>query len=483
MADERDRIRAMREAATPARSNPVNVGTPFGQAVSTPAGAVPATRLGTESSVSGLIVTGTQRNTAKEAEAQSIGYSKEYIASRGGINDQGYFNDTPLSGQLSAAEYRSVTKPDGTIDTPGMARILIKKQYDEQIAAGGIPDLVLQKLKNQYGNLFSGSGLPEPKGGIGEDIGNQPLVSGGQFDSKGTYVGSSTGTLPSTASTQTSTSKLTTEQKTAVELFRASLTDMGLADLADTIDSFIKNDYTAAQIKLELPKTQAYVDRFPGMESLRKAGVAINESTYISNERAYLQSLRAYGLDTAVLGSRKALGTYISNMVNPREFESRLDLAVTRVNENPEVLTTFKSFYPEADKSSVAAYLLNPEAGMAIIKKQVRTAEIGAAAAAAGFARDLMNIDYSQTLVPITGEKNYLTLRNEFQRAQQLSKAQRRLAQIEGQQYSDLEAIGGIVGADTEQLLQSQRRAARETARFAQKGGISGTSLRETTTI
>lgn len=344
MADERDRIRAMREAATPARSNPVNVGTPFGQAVSTPAGAVPATRLGTESSVSGLIVTGTQRNTAKEAEAQSIGYSKEYIASRGGINDQGYFNDTPLSGQLSAAEYRSVTKPDGTIDTPGMARILIKKQYDEQIAAGGIPDLVLQKLKNQYGNLFSGSGLPEPKGGIGEDIGNQPLVSGGQFDSKGTYVGSSTGTLPSTASTQTSTSKLTTEQKTAVELFRASLTDMGLADLADTIDSFIKNDYTAAQIKLELPKTQAYVDRFPGMESLRKAGVAINESTYISNERAYLQSLRAYGLDTAVLGSRKALGTYISNMVNPREFESRLDLAVTRVNENPEVLTTFKSF-------------------------------------------------------------------------------------------------------------------------------------------
>lgn len=479
MADERDRIRAMREAAAPARNNPVNVGTPFGQTVSTPAGAIPATRLGTESSVSGLTVTGTQRNTAKEAEAQSIGYSKEYIAARGGINDMGYFNDTPLSGQLNATEYASVTKANGTIDTRAMAKILQNKQIDELVKQGVSLADATSRVSAQYGEF----GVPLVSTATGGYDAQGNKVPGGQFDSKGTYVGSSTGTLPSTASTQTSTSKLTTEQKTAVELFRASLTDMGLADLADTIDSFIKNDYTAAQIKLELPKTQAYVDRFPGMESLRKAGVAINESTYISNERAYLQSLRAYGLDTAVLGSRKALGTYISNMVNPREFESRLDLAVTRVNENPEVLATFKSFYPEADKSSVAAYLLNPEAGMAIIKKQVRTAEIGAAAAAAGFAKDLMNIDYSQTLVPITGEKNYLTLRNEFQRAQQLSKAQRRLAQIEGQQYSDLEAIGGIVGADTEQLLQSQRRAARETARFAQKGGISGTSLRETTTI
>ncbi len=66
----------------------------------------------------------------------AIGYTKEYIASRGGINAQGYFNDTPLSGQLSAAEYRSVTKADGTIDTPSMARILQTKQIEELISQG-----------------------------------------------------------------------------------------------------------------------------------------------------------------------------------------------------------------------------------------------------------------------------------------------------------------------------------------------------------
>ena len=39
------------------------------------------------------------------------------------------------------------------------------------------------------------------------------------------------------------------QKKTALEEFKASLTTMGLADLTDTIDEFIKNDYTASQIK------------------------------------------------------------------------------------------------------------------------------------------------------------------------------------------------------------------------------------------
>ncbi len=473
MADEREKIRAMRGTST--ASNPaVNVGTPFGQTVSTPAGAVPATRLGTQSAVSGLTVTGTQRNTAKEAEAQSIGYSKEYIASRGGINDMGYFNDTPLSGQLNATERQQVTKADGTIDTRAMARILQEKQIDELVKQGTSLADATARISAQYGEF----GLPLVSTSAGGYDAQGNKVPGGQFNSSGQFVGSSTGTLPTTPTTpQTPASTLTTAQRTAVEEFRAALTEMGLADLADTVDGFIKQDYTASQIKLELPKTDAYKSRFPGMESLRNQGVAINESTYISNERGYLQTLRAYGLDEAVLGSRKALGTYISNLVAPREFEERVNLAVTRVNENPEVLNTFKSFYPEADKSSVAAYLLNPAAGMAIIKKQVRTAEIGAAAAAAGFNRDISNIDYTQGLVTATGEKSYNTIRAEFQRAKQLSDSQRRLAQIEGQAYSDLESIGGIVGGEAEKLLQSQRRAARETARFSQRGGITSTSL------
>ena len=275
----------------------------------------------------------------------------------------------------------------------------------------------------------------------------------------------------------------TKARRTAQQDFKAALGELGLADLADTVDEMITKDFTVAQIKMELPKTASYQLRFPGMEALRKAGRAINEATYISNEKGYLQTLRAYGLDTNILGSRSALGTYISNEVSPREFEERVNLASTRVNENPEVLETFKSFYPEVDKSGVITYLLNPKAGMAVIKKQVRTSEIGAAAASAGFTRDLMGISNIETLLPAVGETAYAGLRTEFQRARQLAQSQRRLAQIEGQQYSDLEAIGAVVGDDVTKALASERRAARETARFSAGGGITGASLRSTTSI
>jgi hypothetical protein len=275
----------------------------------------------------------------------------------------------------------------------------------------------------------------------------------------------------------------TKNRKSAQQEFLAALNELGLGDLYTTVNDMITQDKTVAAIKLELPKTDAYKQRFPGMEALRKAGRAINEATYISNERGYLQTLRAYNLDTNILGSRSALGTYIENEVSPREFEERVNLAATRVNENPDVLETFKSFYPEADKSGIITYLLNPKAGMAVIKKQVRTSEIGAAAASAGFARDLMGISNIETLLPAVGETAYAGLRKEFQRARVLANTQRRLAQIEGQQYSDLEAIGAEVGDDAAKVLASERRAQREAARFSARGGVTGASLAGPTAI
>ena len=296
-------------------------------------------------------------------------------------------------------------------------------------------------------------------------------------------VAQSTGSSNTGSNTLTATDIETKARRTAQQDFKAALGELGLADLAEEVDNMIKQDFTVAQIKMELPKTASYQLRFPGMKALRDAGRAINEATYISNEKGYLQTLRAYGLDTNILGSRSALGTYIANEVSPREFEERVNLASTRVNENPEVLETFKSFYPEVDKSGVITYLLNPKAGMAVIKKQVRTSEIGAAAASAGFARDLMGISNIETLLPAVGETAYAGLRTEFQRARQLAQSQRRLAQIENQSYSDLEAIGAVVGDDAAKMLASERRAAREAARFSARGGVTGASLAGPTAI
>lgn len=470
-----------------------------------------------------------------KANAAAQGVTPEqYLESRGGVNASGYFGDSYSAGiTLTEREYQ-IARLEGGIGTTGAGEAIniasAKKAYDYYISQGQTPEQASASSgynpKTGLLTSFSPSGSPTDSF-KGSGTTGDPLIYNGapftgtrngaryvsgvlQVDSSGNKGGNYTGNgtvnnplslngVPFTGvlnginytngiaqKSDSPSGSLTTAdietkaRRTAQQDFKAALGELGLADLADEVDRMIRQDFTVAQIKMELPKTQSYQLRFPGMEALRKAGRAISEATYISNERGYLQTLRAYGLDTSVLGSRSELGKYIQNEVSPREFEERVNLAATRVKENPDVTAAFKSFYPEVDESGVIAYLLNPTKGMDIIRKQIRISEIGAASQVAGFGKDIMGVDQAAALISAVGETGYGALRTEFQRARQLAMSQRRLAQIEGQQYTDLEAIGAVVGDDVTKMLASERRAQREVARFSGTGGLTAGSLRET---
>lgn len=275
-------------------------------------------------------------------------------------------------------------------------------------------------------------------------------------------------------------------KRTAQEDFRAALTEMGLRDLADTVDEMIRQDFTPSQIKLELPKQPSYKLRFPGMQALRDAGQAINEATYISMERGFLQTLGAYGLDAGVFGTRAELGKYISNLVAPREFEERVNIAKNRVSENSDVVKQLKGYYPEIDDTAIISYLLSPAKGIDIIRKQVRAAEIGAAATFAGFSdlggKGEMGAGYAESLIGATGTADLAALKKDFGQAKTLARTQSRLAGIEGQTYSDTEAVNAAISQEQASIMASQRRAERETKlRFGGTSGVGATSLRSTT--
>jgi hypothetical protein len=238
---------------------------------------------------------------------------------------------------------------------------------------------------------------------------------------------------------------------------------------------------TAAQIKINLVGTQAYKDRFPAMDTLAKAGRAVNEATYISMERGYTQVLGAYGLDVSVFGSRSKLGTYISNEVSPVEFESRVQMAADRVNKNSDVTSALQEYYG-VTKGAAIGYLLDPLLGMDIVKKEVRAAEIGAAASAAGFKEfaGKANLGVAESFINASGTQDLQSLKTEFGKSRILADAQTRLSSLEGDKsYKDLNAVSAILGQDQQALLESQRRAQRETARFSGSSGIGTQSLRE----
>jgi hypothetical protein len=269
--------------------------------------------------------------------------------------------------------------------------------------------------------------------------------------------------------------------------FANTLKALGLPQaLVDELDTMIKQDYTKSQMYLELQKTQAWKDRFPGMKALSDAGKAVDAGTYISMEKGFLQTLDYYGIDKKLFGSTAELGKQIGNLVSPKTFEERVALAAQDVEKNPDVLAELSLYYG-VDKSAAITYLLNPEIGLDIIKRQARAAEIGASAKKSKF--DFGNLageagyGVAESFINASGTMDIQSLDAAFAQARILGDNQSRLAAVEGQKYNDLNAVTAILGKDQAQLLDSQRRAAREAARFSGGSGLSAGSLKTQITI
>jgi hypothetical protein len=281
---------------------------------------------------------------------------------------------------------------------------------------------------------------------------------------------------------QTAAAKLTnqTTVTTALEDFKANLKLAGLDTLADTIDGYIKNDMTASQIKINLVGTEAYKARFPGMEALAKAGRAVNEATYISMERGMTSILKAYGLDDKIFGTTEKLGSVIANQVSVAEYEQRVSMASDKVKKNTDVLAALNEYYGVTTEGAIS-YLLDPKLGMDIVKKQIRASEIGAAAEMYKFDLDKAA---AESYINVSGTADLNSLKESFGKARILAETQTRLASIEGDKtYNELQAVATTLGNDQQRMLESQRRALREQARFAGQSGVSSGSLRKESNI
>lgn len=269
--------------------------------------------------------------------------------------------------------------------------------------------------------------------------------------------------------------------------FGDTLKSLGLPqNLIDEIDTMIKKDYTKSQMYLELQNTQAWKDRFPGMAALAAAGKAIDAGTYISQEKAMLQTLDYYGVDKKIFGTTAELGKQIANLVSPRRYETVVALAAQDVEQNPDVLAALNLYYG-VDKSAAISYLLNPTIGLDIIQRQARAAEIGAKAAKSKFdfgtTEGTAGSGVAESFINAAGTMDLQSLDVTFQQARGLADTQASIAATEGAAYNDLSAVSAILGKDQAAILDSQRRAARATAKFSGSSGLGSGSLATATSI
>ena len=398
-----------------------------------------ALEIGMVSPSSGLTISGTERNMSKERQALDQGYTLEYIESRGGINSQGYFNDTPINSQLTAEEYKSVTKPDGSIDTQKMLAILNSKGKVEGVLGGG---------------TGMGGG-----GGIGGGAGGTGSLTGGA-----------------------GTSEDIAKRQSAYDLLFEQFNQYGLGGLVAPLKGLIMQNVSPSEFTIRLRDTDAYKKRFAAnAQRVAKGLSALSEAEYIGLEDQYQSIMRNYGLPASYytrgeMGRQEGFEKFIAGDVSASELEDRIALAQNRViNAAPEIAASLKTYYPDITNSDILAYTLDPEKGLADIKRKVTAAEIGGAATMAGLTTDVKRAEELQRY-GVTGE----TAREGFRTVAEVAPRGGQLAEFYKQtpytQTTAEQEVFGLTGA-TEAAKQRKKLTSLEQAAFAGQAGVAGGAL------
>ena len=447
-----------------------------------------ADKVGMVSPISGLTITGTERNAAKELEAMKIGYTKEYIASRGGINSVGYFNDTPTSRQLTAGEYKSVTKADGTIDTMAMAAILQNKAREELLSKGLTASEIESRLAGEWSTLYA------PSKSAGYDANGKP-VEGGQYTASGEYVGATGNTGTTTTgginNVATNPSGKTLAQEAFVNTFRLIVGEQEgsksyVPELYNYISKYWKTGSTVEEaINLALRDAKnnkalpEFTNRFAAifkLEDLKAAGKIVEVPTVAE----YVKSEQTLGdiLNRSNLGEL-ANQTFISDILATGKSVAESTDIIANVfdtidNAPAEWKAQVAKALPFADRATLAKAILTGPAGVKQLERTVATAGVQAAAGMQGLT---LGAQAAGELV--SRGQTFGTSMGKFGQVARILPEAQKLTAIESgympaQGYTQEQAIAATFDQSAAELKKLEDLARREEARYLTRSGTIG---------
>jgi hypothetical protein len=190
-------------------------------------------------------------------------------------------------------------------------------------------------------------------------------------------------------------------RQSAFDLLKLQFDEYGLGALVEPLRGLIQEGVSPSEFAVRLRQTDAYRKRFAANAARVSKGLrALSESDYINLEDDYQTIMRNYGLPASYytkgeLGRQEGFEKFIGGDVSPAELEERIVTAQKRVlDAAPEVTTALRQFYPDIKNGEILAYTLDPERGLADIKKKITAAEIGGAALASGLDTSLTDAEY-----------------------------------------------------------------------------------------
>lgn len=253
----------------------------------------------------------------------------------------------------------------------------------------------------------------------------------------------------------------------------------GLTGLASWVQDMIveHGDQAGYKISAEIYDRPEYQAAFPAMAALREKGMTISEAEYKATEQTYRDALSFYGLAGSAYDTQDTYTKLIESMVSPRELEARLDDARAVAMATDENVRRALTDYYGINANDLMVYALDPKGvGKDHVERLARSAVVAGVAATTQLQLDRQYVE-SLAMDSALDNSTEADVRTALNEAAQVKATQQRLAAIEGERYSDQEAVDIAVKNDAAKILKSRQRAQREVARFASSSGLSTQSL------
>lgn len=269
----------------------------------------------------------------------------------------------------------------------------------------------------------------------------------------------------------------------ARQLVADAFRQFGLADLANWVMDNVIEGTDVTTVYLKLRETPAYKRRFPAMEALQKkvqaGGRGYTEGDYIEIENAYRTTLSQSGLPPDMWDSPDDFARLISAEVAPVEVQRRVDAAKDAVlSTDPSTRVQMQRLYG-ITVNDLMAFALDPARGSDHLRRMANTAILAGMGADAGLGTGLGAAQWERYAgAGIQDATGFGEARGLIAEAGALATRQRRLASIEGESFTDVDALDVTVLRDTRKGLRSEQRARREKARFSGSSGVSSGTLR-----
>jgi hypothetical protein len=334
------------------------------------------------------------------------------------------------------------------------------------------------------GNRSDASYVAEGRTGTsntGQRYVNGKLVSESDFSKflygDSTKAGGAGAGAPSAAGTEAQAAR-----QNAFDILYSQFSQYGLEALVEPLKGLILDNVSPAEFAVRLRQTEPYKKRFAAnAQRINKGLKALSEAEYLALEDGYQSIMRNYGLPATYytkgdMGRQEGFEKFIAGDVSPAELEERIMTAQNRVvNAPPQVKDALKQFYPDINSSDILAYTLDPEKGLADIRRKVTAAEIGGAAMGAGLATDVGRAE-ELARFGVTAER----AREGYQAAVPIIERGRQLSGFYNEspytQTTAEEELFGLTYAP-EATAKRKRLTALEQASFAGQSGMTGGAL------